>query len=78
MANSLKNISLNKYRSFLTFHGLKKIRTNGGHEIWASSHLLRNITIQSHIDPVPEFVIKNGLKAMGLNKNDFINYLNGN
>jgi hypothetical protein len=78
MANSLKNITVNQYRSFLMFHGLKKIRTNGGHEIWSGTHLKRNITFQSHIKPVPEFIIRNGLRTMGLAKNDFLNYLNGN
>ena len=41
-------------------------RINGGHEHWTRADLLRPITIQTHIDPVPEFIIKNGLKQLGL------------
>jgi hypothetical protein len=78
MANTLKNISLNSFRSFLIFHGLKKIRISGGHEIWSSQKLKRPVIIQSHINPIPEFIIRNNLRNMGLTKNDLLNYLNGN
>ncbi len=67
----LRNILLKLYRDFLTEQGCICERTKGGHEHWTREDLLRPITIQSHIDPVPEFIIKNGLKILGLNKQDF-------
>ena len=76
MADSLKNISLKKFRSFLLFKGLKHIRTNGDHEIWAAKHLNRPVVLQSNIDPVPEFIIRNNLRTMGLTSIDLLNFLN--
>lgn len=40
MNNSLKNVPLKVFRSFLKEKGLKLIRTNGGHEIWGGKQSL--------------------------------------
>jgi len=53
------NISLKKFRKFLKSEGCKKIRTSGGHEIYARSDLNRPFPIQSHVDPIPRFIIEN-------------------
>ena len=74
MGGSIKNISLRLFRQFLTSKGLKIIRTNGGHEIWGGKQLLRPIVIQTHIDPIPEFVIKNNLRNMGVTVEDFLKF----
>ncbi len=75
MSKSLKNISLKDFRRFLEYHGLKVIRTKGGHEIWGGTQLLRPITLQSHITPVPEFIIRNNLRTMDCTKEDLIKFL---
>lgn len=75
MANSLKNVPLKLYREFLQAKGCKLTRTKGGHEHWTRSDLTRPITIQAHIDPVPEFIIKNGLRILGLERKDFIDWI---
>ncbi len=67
----LSNISLAEYRQFLSNAGCKYIRTNSGHEIWTKTELTRPITFQTHIDPVPEFIIKNALRALQISKTDF-------
>ncbi|MBS1902139.1 MAG: type II toxin-antitoxin system HicA family toxin [Bacteroidetes bacterium] len=67
----LKNISPDELRAFLKKQGCKCTRTTGGHEHWTRSDLTRPLTFSSHIDPVPEFVVKNLLRLMGLNKDDF-------
>ena len=72
----LTNISLSDYRLFLTKTGCKPIRTSGGHEVWSRQDLLRPIIVQTHIEPVPEFVIQNALRNLGLNKKDFFEILN--
>lgn len=71
----LKNISLKTFRSFLKDQGLKKIRTNGGHEVWSRIDLIRPIILQTHKDPIPEFIVQNNLANIGLSKKDFIEWL---
>ncbi len=67
----LSNISLAVYRIFLSKAGCKYIRTSDGHEVWSKKELTRPVIFQTHIDPVPEFIIKNALRAMGISKNRF-------
>jgi len=74
-ANSLKNIPLKIFRDFLTSEGLKKIRTTGGHEVWSRKDLNRPVVLQSHIDPIPEFIVKNILRTINSSKENFIEFL---
>jgi hypothetical protein len=71
----LRNIPLKLYRDFLKDQGCVCNRTNGGHEHWTRKDLDRPITIQTHIDPVPEFIIKNGLRILNLSKKDFLDWI---
>lgn len=66
MSPSIKNVPLQKFRDFLIYRGLKHIRTEGGHEVWSGKNLTRPIIIQTHIDPIPLFIIKSNLRSMGL------------
>jgi predicted RNA binding protein YcfA (HicA-like mRNA interferase family) len=68
---NLKNIPLNKFRKFLNKQGLKHIRTKGGHEIWTRRDLLRPIVVQTHIDLIPEFIVKQVLRYLGISKEEF-------
>ena len=74
MSKSLKNIPLRLFREYLTYKGLKKIRTKGGHEVWSRKDLGRPIIIQSHIDPIPEFIIKNNLRTLNETADDFYEF----
>ena len=47
----------------------------GGHEKWTRKDLTRPIIIQTHIDPVPEFIIKNTLRNLNLSRKDFFEIL---
>lgn len=76
MTPSIKNVSLSDFRSFLLKHGLKHIRTEGGHEVWCGARLTRPVVFQTHIDPVPLFVIKSNLRTMGLTLKDLRTFLN--
>lgn len=76
MSNSLKNISLRDCRKFLTKAGCQIKRTTGGHEHWSRSDLLRPITIQTHIDPVPERIMKQIINALEIDKDEFLEILN--
>lgn len=71
----LSNVKLFDFREFLTKAGCKYIKTEGGHEKWTRNDLTRPIIVQSHIDPVPEFIIKNALRNLGLTKKDFFEIL---
>jgi predicted RNA binding protein YcfA (HicA-like mRNA interferase family) len=75
MANNLKNIPLKTIREYLEWKGCKMIRSKGGHEIWAHRDLNRPIVIQSHITPVPEFIVRQILRAFGTSQDDFIEFL---
>ena len=71
----LSNVKLSDYREFLSKAGCKLSRTTGGHEIWSRKDLTRPIIVQTHIEPVPEFAIKNTLRNLGLTKKDFFEIL---
>lgn len=71
----LRNITLKLFRDFLTEKGCLCNRNSGGHEHWSRHDLLRPITLQSHVDPIPEFIIKNALKQLGLSKKDFCDWI---
>ncbi|MHC1776961.1 MAG: type II toxin-antitoxin system HicA family toxin [Lentimicrobium sp.] len=74
----LSNISVRDFRKFLENQGLKLIkdsRGRGGHEKWSRGDLDRPITIQTHIDPVPEFIVKQVLRHLGMDKKSFFEAL---
>lgn len=71
----LSNVSLDDYREFLIKVGCKRVGTEGGHEKWVRGDLTRPIIVQTHIIPVPEFIIKNGLRNLKLTKQDFFDIL---
>lgn len=73
----LSNVSLADYELFLLKAGCKHIRDSGGHKVYSRKDLTRPIVVQSHIDPVPEFIIKNALRALGLSRKDFFEILFG-
>ena len=68
---TLRNVTLRDYRNFLERVGCQCNRTKGGHEHWSRGDLNRPVTVQTHIDPVPEFIIKNGLRILKMSREDF-------
>ena len=71
----LSNISLFVFRGFLQNQGLSVIRVSGGHEVWGRSGMLRPVIIQTHVDPVPEFIVLNCLRTMGAPRKKLEDYL---
>ena len=71
----LKNISVKTFREYLKWKGLDYVRTNSGHEIWSKKGMLRPVVFQTHKDPVPEEIVRNNLKTLGVNANDYIDFL---
>lgn len=70
----LSNITLDEFRAFMKAQGLTMQRTNGGHEMWAREGMARPVVFQTHIDPLPEFVVKNNLTAMGVTRKEFLDF----
>jgi hypothetical protein len=74
----LSNIPLRDFRKFLESQGLKLIKTSkgrGGHEKWSRVDLERPITIQTHVDPVPEFIVLQILRYLSMNRRQFFEVL---
>jgi hypothetical protein len=75
----LSNISLKDFREFLFENGCSKINNNtkgrGGHELWIKKGLTRPITLQTHVDPVPEKVIRSNIKTLGISRTELEGWL---
>jgi len=71
----LSNVSIRDFEEFLKKVGCAHLRTDGGHAVWGKPELLRPVIFQTHIEPVPEFIIKNALRTLGLTRQDFFNIL---
>jgi len=76
MVRKGRNIPLKDFRKFLESNGMSRIRTKEGHEVWSGKNLSRPVIIQTHIDPVPFFIVKNTLRNMGLTLKDMEDYFN--
>lgn len=71
----LSNIPVKALRTFLEAQGLNLIKSSkgrGGHEKWSRSDLDRPIIIQTHVDPVPEFIVKQVIRHLGMDRNTFL------
>lgn len=74
----LSNILFDTMIWFLEHQGLKCIKTEGGHAKYTRIDLRRPIIIQTHISPVPEFIVSQILKHLGFNKKSFHLYVQKN
>ena len=71
----LSNVSLALFRKYLKEQGCELEATKGGHEKWKKDGCLRSVIIQTHVDPLPEFILKNNLRTLDVSRTDFINWL---
>lgn len=71
----LSNITAKEFRDILQRIGLQPVRTSGGHEIWAKAGLRRAIVFQTHVDPVPEFIVKNAIRDLGMTRQQFMEFV---
>ncbi len=70
------NISIADFRLFLADQGCVEVASgNTGHEKWTKEGLVRPVVFQTHIDPIPEFIVRNNLRNLGLTANDFRDWL---
>lgn len=75
----LSNIPLKDYMNFLSDMGCSKVadgtKGRGGHEKWIKDGLFRPITLQTHVDPVPEIVVRSNLRTLGLTRKQLEDWL---
>jgi hypothetical protein len=75
----MSNISLSDFRKFLFEQGCSRTESGtkgrGGHEKWAKEGLTRPITLQTHIDPVPEHIVRSNLRTLGVSRKEFEKWL---
>ncbi len=71
----LQNVKVSDFRRFLESLGLSHISTTGGHEKWAKAGMLRPVIFQTHIDPIPETIIRNNLRTLGIRRDSLESYL---
>lgn len=64
------NVSLTLMRKILEHERCKCIKSEKGHEKYSRSDPLRPIIIQNHIDPVPEFIVKQIMRTLNLKNSD--------
>lgn len=60
------NIKLSTLRKILQHQECNLIRRHKGHEMWSRKDLLRPITFQDHIDPVPSFIVSQIMRTLKL------------
>lgn len=65
------NISVSRFRNLLKYLGLELVRTTGGHEMWFKEGMQRNVVLQNHITPVPEDIVKNNIRTIGITNEEF-------
>jgi hypothetical protein len=71
MSHRLANIPLALLRKYLVHCGCECERVRGGHEKWVRDGFVRPIILQTHIDPVPERIVKQCLSILGVQRKDF-------
>ena len=69
---TLRNITLADFRRILTALGCEFARTKGGHEAWKRPGLTRTIIFQTHVEPLPEIVVRNAIRDLGITKERFL------
>jgi len=65
------NISVARFRKILKALGLEQVRTKGGHEMWCKEGMLRNVVFQNHVEPIPEDIVLNNIRSLGITKEEF-------
>jgi hypothetical protein len=73
----LSNISVAEFEAFLELAQCNYIDIKAGHVKYYRCDLRRPIIFQTHIKPIPEFIILNNLRILGYSKSDFFNILQG-
>ncbi len=69
-----QNITNKQFQKFLIYIGCSLKRSHGDHFIYVRSGLIRPIII-SKDNPIPQFIVRNNLKLLGLTWEEFFSIL---
>ena len=69
---NLSNVSISEFRAIMLLLGLTRVRTKGGHEAWMKAGMTRPAIVQTHVDPVPGYVLRNNLRIIGISREAFL------
>ncbi len=69
---NLSNVTIAEFRAIMVLLGLVKVRTKGGHEAWMKAGMTRPAIVQTHVDPIPEYVLRNNLRVIGISRDEFL------
>ena len=69
-----QNITNKQFQKFLLYIGCSLKRSRGDHFVYVRSGLIRPIILPND-NPVPQFIIKNNLRLLGLTWEDFFSIL---
>ncbi len=72
---NLSNVSTKELRAILTLYGLEKKRIKGGHEAWKKKGISRTVVFQTHKEPIPEFIVRNAIRCIGITRQEFLSVL---
>ncbi len=72
---NLSNITLDELRRVLQLAGLAFDGVSGGHEKWSKAGMTRPVIFQTHKEPVPEFIVRNIMRDIGMSRKEFISLL---
>lgn len=73
----LRNITTSEFKIFLELVKCTFLEINSGHEKWTRIDLRRPIIFQTHIEPIPEFILQNNLRILGYTKKNYFEILDG-
>jgi hypothetical protein len=76
MSFKTSNVSLSLLRKILIHVGCKQLGINSGHQKFTRSDLRRPIIIQTHVDPVPEFIVLQIMRTLSLKRADMKKIVN--
>ena len=74
----LSNISIAEFKAFLESKGCVRVDNgNEGHQKWERPGITRPIIFQTHIDPIPEFIVRNNLRNLEISRKEFADWYIG-
>lgn len=69
-----QNITNKQFQKFLLYVGCSQKRSKGDHFVYVRSGLMRPIIIPLD-NPLPQFIIRNNLKLLGISWEEFFNII---
>lgn len=69
--SALKPVRWQQFEKVLLALGCEFQRQNGSHRVYKCPEIIRPIIVPAHTKPIPEFVIKNNLRLLGITSKEY-------